>query len=85
MESEREPEKKKENCTESVSVTMSGVVHYKFKSSRAFSSVEFSGAFIKAGALKRSIAEREGLLQSGQNLDLLLTNAQDGTGSFTSR
>ena len=59
---------------------MSGVVHYKFKSARAFSSVSFSGAFIKVGILKRTIAEQEGLLKSNQSLDLLLTNSQDGTG-----
>ena len=61
---------------------MSGVVHYKFKSARAFSSVSFSGAFIKVGILKRTIAEQEGLLKSNQSLDLLLTNSQDGTGLY---
>ena len=60
---------------------MSGAVHYKFKSSRNFSSVTFDGAFIKVAVLKRNIAEQEGLLKTGGNaLDLLLTNAQDGTG-----
>ena len=60
---------------------MAGAVHYKFKSSRNFNSVSFDGAFIKVGLLKRTIADQEGLLKNGGNvLDLLLTNAQDGTG-----
>ena len=52
---------------------MSGVVHFKFKSSNAYDSVGFEGAFVSVGELKVLIAEKKGLSKDATS-ELLLSD-----------
>ena len=52
---------------------MSGVVHFKLKSSNSYDSVGFDGAFISVGELKVLIAEKKGLSKDATS-ELLLSD-----------
>lgn len=52
---------------------MSGVVHFKFKSSNSYDSVGFDGAFVSVGELKALIAEKKGLSKDATS-ELLLSD-----------
>ena len=52
---------------------MSGIVHFKFKSSNAYDSVSFDGAFVSVGELKVLIAEKTGLSKDATS-ELLLSD-----------
>lgn len=52
---------------------MSGVVHFKFKSSNAYDSVGFEGAFVSVGELKVLIADKKGLSKDATS-ELLLSD-----------
>lgn len=52
---------------------MSGVVHFKLKSSTAYDSVGFDGAFVSVGELKVLIAEKKGLSKDATS-ELLLSD-----------
>ncbi|ELR24543.1 DWNN domain containing protein [Acanthamoeba castellanii str. Neff] len=51
-------------------------VHYKFKSAKDFSTINFDGSYISVGDLKRAIVEQKKLGKSIENFDLQITNAQ---------
>ena len=52
---------------------MSGVVHFKFKSSNSYDAVGFEGAFVSVGELKILIAEKKGLNKDATS-ELLLSD-----------
>ena len=56
-------------------------VHFKFKSSTTFDSVQFDGAHISVGDLKRAIVAKKKLGHTA-DFDLKFTNAQSGEGSL---
>jgi len=52
---------------------MSGIIHFKFKSSNSYDSVGFEGAFISVSELKVLIAEKKGLSKDATS-ELLLSD-----------
>ena len=52
---------------------MSGIVHFKFKSSNSYDSVSFDGAFVSVAELKTLIAEKKGLSKDATS-ELLLSD-----------
>jgi len=52
---------------------MSGIIHFKFKSSNSYDSVGFDGAFVSVGELKVLIAEKKGLSKDATS-ELLLSD-----------
>jgi hypothetical protein len=54
-------------------------VHYKFKSSKDFSTITFDGAYISREELKQKIIEQK-KLGNGLDFDLEVVNAQTGEG-----
>lgn len=52
---------------------MSGIVHFKFKSSNTYDSVSFDGAFVSVGELKNLIADKKGLNKDATS-ELLLSD-----------
>ena len=59
---------------------MSGIVHFKFKSSRSFDQISIVGNVIKVYDLKVAIVEKKKLSQ-GLDFDLILTNADTKIGA----
>lgn len=62
---------------------MSGVVHFKFKSSNSYDSVGFDGAFISVSELKVLIAEKKGLSKDATS-ELLLSDPRTQVGPKSS-
>lgn len=60
-------------------------VHYKFKSAKDFSTINFDGSYISVGDLKRAIVEQKKLGKSIENFDLQITNAQTNEGTPVER
>jgi E3 ubiquitin-protein ligase RBBP6 len=56
-------------------------VHYKFKSAKDFSTINFDGSYISVGDLKQAIVEQKKLAKSIENFDLQITNAQTSEGA----
>jgi hypothetical protein len=54
-------------------------VHFKFKSEKEFTTVNFPGTAIRVIDLKRAIVEQK-KLNKGLDLELVITDAQNNTG-----
>eukprot|EP01094_Clydonella_sp_ATCC50884_P010860 TRINITY_DN20679_c0_g1_i1.p1 TRINITY_DN20679_c0_g1~~TRINITY_DN20679_c0_g1_i1.p1 ORF type:complete len:333 (+),score=59.68 TRINITY_DN20679_c0_g1_i1:325-1323(+) len=53
-------------------------LHYKFKSTKDYSTVTFEGGFISVGDLRRSIIQQQRLTKVQDSIQLVITNAQTG-------
>jgi hypothetical protein len=60
---------------------MSGIIHFKFKSSTSYDSVGFDGAFVSVGELKVLIAEKKGLSKDATS-ELLLSDPRTQVWGF---
>jgi len=54
-------------------------VHYKFKASKEYDTVNFPGTVIRVIDLKKAIVEKK-KLNKGLDFDLVITDAQNNTG-----
>ena len=57
---------------------MSGQIHFKFKSAKAFDSVSFDGVYIRLIDLKRSIVEKKRMNRGTTDFEIEVTDAQTG-------
>ena len=58
-------------------------IHFKFKSAKAYDTITFPGTMIRLFEVKKAIVEKK-KLGKGLDFDLIITDAQSGTGTFTS-
>lgn len=56
------------------------VIHYKFKNTKKYETIQFEGQVLSVLELKRSIVAQKKLAQAGGDFDLLLRNSQTGEG-----